>query len=154
MYLHCICKFFLSVFAICMDEAGDTPKKIVCDSPKCFLCGLIVSSENQVKVFGKSLFDIAGLINSILGMDVSLYSSRNLFVCTNKCYKRLTKFERIKKSLESLQNEIEEDFKKASVLSSRTKQMLKDCAPNVNKRLGDNSGPHRTGKSCKIVEIL
>ena len=118
-----------------MDKAGDTPKKIVCDNPKCCLCGLILSIENRVKVFGKSLFDIAGLINSLLGIDVSLYSSSNLFVGTNKCYKRLTKFERIKKSLESLQNEIEEDFKKASesVFSSRTKRMFKDSVPNVNK---------------------
>ena len=45
-----------------------------------------------------------------------------MFVCANKCYKRLTKFEKIKKNLESLQIEIEEDFKKPSVFSSRTKR--------------------------------
>ena len=118
-----------------MDE-GDTPKKNVVESvesPSCFLCGLIVSSDERIKVFGKSLFDIAGVINSVLAIDVAtVYSSRDLFVCTKKCYKRLTKYERIKKSLESLQDEIKDEFKKASALPTRTKRMLKESASNVN----------------------
>ena len=116
-----------------MDE-GDTPKKIVVESvesPSCFLCGLIVSSDERIKVFGKSLFDIAGVINSVLAIDVTtVYSSRDLFVCTKKCYKRLTKYERIKKSLESLQDEIKDEFKKASALPTRTKRMLKESVNN------------------------
>ena len=93
-----------------MDEA-DTPKKIVCESPSCFLCGLTLpSSKDRINVFGKSLFDIAGAINNVIAIDVTIYSSSDLFVCAKKCYKRLKKYDIIKTSLESFQNEIEEEF--------------------------------------------
>ena len=75
-----------------MDE---TPKKVVRSDFFCFLynCNL---GKDQVCVFRKSAVNIASLIKRALDVDVSLYSSSELFICTAIFYLRQLKcFEKI-----------------------------------------------------------
>ena len=62
-----------------MDE---TPKKVVRSEFFCFLCSCNYVGKDQVHLFGKSTVDIARLIKHALDVDVSLYSSSELFICT------------------------------------------------------------------------
>ena len=75
-----------------MDE---TPKKVIRSEFFCFLCSCNLGKD-QVRVFRKSAVDIARLIKRALDVDVSLYSSSELFICTAICYlSRLKRFEKI-----------------------------------------------------------
>ena len=51
---------------------GETPKKIVESSFKCFICSSASLKNNKILIFGKSSLDIAGAIRS--SVDVSCYS--------------------------------------------------------------------------------
>ena len=73
-----------------MDE---TPKKVIRSHFFCFLCSCNLGKD-QVRVFRTSAVDIARLIKCALDVDVSLYSSSELFVCTAIFYlRRLKRFE-------------------------------------------------------------
>ena len=75
-----------------MDE---TPKKVIRSEFFCFLCSCNLGKD-QVRVFRKSAVDIARLIKRALDVDVSLYSSSELFICTAIFYlRRLKHFEKI-----------------------------------------------------------
>ena len=83
-----------------MDE---TPKKIMESSFKCFICSSACLKNNKILIFGKSSLDIAGAIRSSLSVDVSRYSENSdLFVCRDKCYQRLIKFQRASDKLKEL----------------------------------------------------
>ena len=41
---------------------GETPKKVVESSNKCFICSSIPTSKNKIYIFGKTSTDLAGLI--------------------------------------------------------------------------------------------
>ena len=58
-----------------MDE---TPKKVVRSEFFCFLCSCNLGKD-QVRVFRKSAVDITRLSKRALEVDVSLYSSSELF---------------------------------------------------------------------------
>ena len=63
------------------------------------------------------------IIRSALSLDVSRYSeSSELFVCRDKCYQRLIKFNRASNKLKELKKEIEEVFKAKRNL--RAKRLL------------------------------
>ena len=70
-----------------MDE---TPKKVIRSEFFCFLCSCNLGKD-QVRVFRKSAVDIARLIKRALDVDVSLYSSSELFICTAIFYLRRVK---------------------------------------------------------------
>ena len=91
-----------------MDE---TPKKVVQSLYSCFLChARVESSASRVRVFGKSNVDIACLIEWAISVNVSVYyPGSDLFVC-QKCYKRLVRFEKTKRSLEQIKMEIKNDY--------------------------------------------
>ena len=75
-----------------MDE---TPKKVVRSDFFCFLCSCNLGKD-QVCVFRKSTVNITSLIKHALDVDVSLYSSSELFICTAIFYlRRLKRFEKI-----------------------------------------------------------
>ena len=75
-----------------MDE---TPKKVVRSDLFGFLCSCNLGKD-QVCVFRKSVVNIASLIKRALDVDVSLYSSSELFICTAIFYlRRLKRFEKI-----------------------------------------------------------
>ena len=66
---------------------------------------LFVGSPQKKKIFifGKSSLGIAEVIRSSLSVDVSRYSENSeLFVCIDKCYQRLIKFNRASHKLKEL----------------------------------------------------
>ena len=94
-HLRIISQFFRGMFILylCMDE---TPKKVVRSEFFSFLCSCNLGKD-QVRVFRKSAVDIARLIKRALDVDVSLYSSSELFICTAIFY--LRRFKRFEKNL-------------------------------------------------------
>ena len=61
----------------------------------CFFCSCNLGKD-QVRVFKKSAVDITRLIKRALDVDVSLYSSSELFICTAIfSLRRLKRFEKI-----------------------------------------------------------
>ena len=59
--------------------------------------------NNKIFIFGKSSLGIAEVIRSSLSVDVSHYSENSeLFVCIDKCYQRLIKFDRASDKLKEL----------------------------------------------------
>ena len=70
-----------------MDE---TPRKVVRSEFFCFRCSCNLGKD-QVRVFRKSAVDNARLIKRALDVDVSSYSSSELFICTAIFYLRRLK---------------------------------------------------------------
>ena len=95
----------------CVDE---TPKKIVGSKLICFLCGCILNKE-RVRIFGKSSVDIQGLIKAAIDVDVTVFSSGEIFICTANCYRRLIRFEKISNNLCNLKKEIKKDYEKRTL---------------------------------------
>ena len=89
----------------CVDE---TPKKIVGSKLICFLCGCTLNKE-RVPIFGKSSVDIQGLIKAAIDVDVTVFSSSEIFICTANCYRCLTCFEKISNNLCNVK-EIKKDY--------------------------------------------
>ena len=87
---------------------AETPKKIIECHNNCFLCNVFTpSSAERVKIFGKSVVDLARLIDLTVGESITSYGSSgaDLFVCT-KCYKRLIRFKKAKQNAEEIKEEI------------------------------------------------
>ena len=103
---------------------GDTPKKVVESSNKCFICSSIPTSKNKVYIFGKTSTDLAGIIRSSLEFDVRKYhEDSNLFVC-RQCFQQLTKYERAAKKLQEIKQELLTAFRNREQL--REKRLVRD----------------------------
>ena len=105
----------------CVDE---TPKKIVESKLFCFLCGCTLNKE-RVRIFGKSSVDIQGLIKAAIDVDVTVFSSSEIFICTANCYRRLIRFEKISNNLCTLKKEIKKDYDNGGS-GVRTKRLRKE----------------------------
>ena len=71
-------------------------------------------------------------------MDVSRYSeNRDLFVCRDKCYKQLQKFQKASDKLTEIKVEIEEAFKAREI--PRTKRLLRSEMDGENVNIDENS---------------
>ena len=105
----------------CVDE---TPKKIVESKLCCFLCGCTLNKE-RVRIFGKSSVDIQGLIKAAIDVDVTVFSSSEIFICTANCYRRLIRFEKISNNLCTLKKEIKKDYDNGGS-GVRTKRLRKE----------------------------
>ena len=81
-----------------------TPKVVRSDL-FCFLCASTLGKE-RVRIFGKSSVGIPGLIKSAVDVDVTEFSSSNLFICAPHCYKRLLRFEKLSSTFLELKDEI------------------------------------------------
>ena len=88
-HLRSISRFFRGIFIprLWIDE---TPKKVIRNEFFCSLCSCNLGKD-RVRVFRKSAVDIARLIKRALEVDVSLYSSSELFICTAIFYLRRRK---------------------------------------------------------------
>ena len=87
---------------------AETPKKIIDCHNKCFICNVFTpSSAERVKIFGKSVVDLARLIDLTVGENITSYGSSgaDLFVCT-KCYKRLIRFKKVNQNALEIKEEI------------------------------------------------
>ena len=97
-----------------------TPKKIVESSSRCFICSSTSFKNDKIFIFGKSSLDIAKVIRSWLSVDMSCYSENGeLFICRDKCYQRLIKFNWAWDKLKELKKEIEEVFKARENLQAK-----------------------------------
>ena len=99
-----------------------TPKKVVHSDLFCVLCASTLG-RNRVRIFGKSSLDIPGLIKSAVDIDVTEFSSSDLFICAPHCYKRLLRFQKLSSTFLELKDEIKKDFDKGGL---RTKRLRKD----------------------------
>ena len=125
----------------------------------CFLCGCNLGKD-RVRVFGKSAVDIAGLIKHALDVNVSVYSSSELFICTATCLRRLKHLEKVTKNLQMIKNEIRSDFEKGGLRSKRlrrysTLEIVAACEPskstqNFSAENGAGSGVESATKSLRF----
>ena len=86
-----------------------TPKKIIGCEFTCFLCNsLTQSSAARVKIYGRSGIDLHQLIESAIRQNIRNFQSCgfDLFICNCKCYKKLHRFDKPKKTLDSIKQEI------------------------------------------------
>ena len=105
----------------CVD---DTPKKIVESKLICFLCGCTLNKE-RVRIFAKGSKNIQGLIKAAIDVDVTVFSSSEIFICTANCYRRLIRFEKISNNLCTLKKEIKKDYDNGGS-GVRTKRLQKE----------------------------
>ena len=99
-----------------------TPKKVIRSDLLCFLCASTLGKD-RVRIFGKSSLDIPGLIKSAGDIDVTEFSSSDLFICAPHCYRRLLRFGKLSSTFLALKDEIKKDFDKDGL---RTKCLRKD----------------------------
>jgi len=91
-------------------SAVKTLKKIL-TSEACFLCKAKVSSEEKIKVFGKSGVAIYSLILRATEVDLSIYiKSDPAAICHTRCYNRLLRYKRALDRVGEIENEIKQDF--------------------------------------------
>ena len=90
--------------------ASETPKKVMNDISKCFLCSSPSAAQERVFIFGNSTHNFVEIIRSSLDIDISCYANSKLFICKGVCYKRLLKFERATDKVLELKREILESI--------------------------------------------
>ena len=71
---------------------SETPKKVVEEIFKCFMCSLPSAAQERVFIFDNSAHNFAETIRSLLHFDISCYASSKLSICKAKCYKWLLNF--------------------------------------------------------------
>jgi len=103
---------------------GETPRKVVDGDLQCFLCCNDPSLKERIRISGKSSLDIRGLIKTTVDVDVNVYSGNNFFICTNPCYKRLVKLDKLEKNIEALKEDVRSNFIRHK--SARVKRMRRD----------------------------
>jgi len=130
-----------------------TPKKIAESSSRCFICSSASLKNNKIFIFGKSSVDIAEVIRSSLSVDVSRYPENSeLFICRDKCYQRLIKFNWVSVKLKELKKEIEEVFKARENL--RAKRLLHpyENADSGAKNTSTSSPRGKASKSLRFAD--
>lgn len=99
-------------------------KKIVGSELICFLCGCTLTKE-RVRIFGNSSADIQGLIKAAIDVNVTVFSSSEIFHCTANSYRRLIHFEKNSNNLLNLKKEINKDYGNGGS-GVRTKRLRKE----------------------------
>ena len=129
-----------------MERDGETPKKVVESSDKCFICSSIPTSNNKVYIFVKTSTDLAGIIRSSLEFDVKKYhEDSSLFAC-RQCFQQLTKYERTAKKLRDIKQELLTAFRYREQL--REKRLARD--ENSNDPETINNGAVRMSAAKKV----
>lgn len=108
-----------------------TPKKLLNSDTNCFICSAAVTSKQRVRVFksgstGTSSFDLQGLINKALDIDVNVYSNSDVAVCI-KCYKSLVKYQKAEEHVKEIKTELKSAY---SSSGRRVKRLLR--TENIN----------------------
>ena len=85
-----------------MADKTETPKKVVDESSKCFVCSSPTAANGRVFIFGNSVHNFAEIIKCSLEFDISCYTSSKLFICKAVCYKWQLKFQRATEKVEEL----------------------------------------------------
>ena len=121
-----------------------------CSDFETFLCNsLTQSSAGRVKIYGRSGIDLPRLIELAIGENVRNFQScgSKLFICNSKCYKKLQRFDKPKKSLDSIKQEI------CSTYQSINRRVKRQRADQIVD--GNISSSKRTsvGKSLKFNRV-
>ena len=107
------------------------PKTLLNSDTNCFICSAAVTSKQRVRVFksgstGTSSFDLQGLINKALDIDVNVYSNSDVAVCI-KCYKSLVKYQKAEEHVKEIKTELKSAY---SSSGRRVKRLLR--TENIN----------------------
>ena len=107
-----------------------TPRKLLNNDTNCFICSAAVTSKQRVRVFksgstGTSSFDLQGLTNKALDIDVNVYSNSNVAVCI-KCYKSLVKYQKAEEHVKEIKSELKSAYSESG---TRGKRLL--CTENI-----------------------
>ena len=130
-----------------MERDGETPKKVVESSNKCFICSSIPTSKNKVYIFGKTSTDLAGIIRSSLECDVKKYHDSSLFVC-RQCFQQLTKYGRAAKKLREIKQELLTVFRNREQL--REKRLARDENSNDSETINNGDVRVSAAKSLRF----
>jgi len=108
------------------------PKELLNSDKNCFICSAAVTSKQRERVFksgstGTSSFDLQGLINKALDIDVNLYSNLDVAVCI-KYYKSLVKYQKAEEHVKEIKTELKSAY---SASGRRVKRLLR--TENINK---------------------
>lgn len=77
--------------------SGETLKKFVGESSKCFTCSSLCPGKDRVYIFGKNSHNFLQIIESTLNIDVNCYAND-----TNaRLFERLLKFQRATEKVEA-----------------------------------------------------
>ena len=114
-----------------------TPKKLLNSDTNCFICSAAVTSKQRVRVFksgstGTSSFDLQGLINKALDIDVNVYSNSDVAVFI-KCYKSLVKYQKAEEHVKEIKTELKSAYSESG---RRVKRLLR--TENINELTSDS----------------
>ncbi|KAJ7390331.1 hypothetical protein OS493_025582 [Desmophyllum pertusum] len=109
--------------------------------------------KERITIFGKTAHDLPKLINSVLSIDVNIYSESDLFVCTNPCYKRLLKLEKLEKNIADLKKELRSSFD-CTWEPARVKRLRKDSDTVSASTSTSSTTTNRPGASKSLTLAL
>ena len=69
--------------------ARETPKKVVDEISKCFMCSLTSAAQGRVSIFGISVHNFVEIIRSSLDFDISCSASRKVVYMQSCLYAKL-----------------------------------------------------------------
>ena len=101
-----------------------TPKRLLNSDTRCFICLATVTSKQRVRVFksgsaGTSSFDLQGLINKTLDIDVNVYSNSDVAVCI-KCYRSLVKYQKAEEHGREIKIELKSAYSESGRRAKRS----------------------------------
>ena len=103
-------------------------------SKVCFLWKAKVSSEEKIKVFGKSTVAIHSLIMHLTEVDLSVYVGSDLAaICRTRCYNRLLRYKWALDRVGEIENEIKQDFKNGGPF--RVKRLAKESGQKLEMQM-------------------
>lgn len=108
---------------------NSTPKKAVIlplDKYHCIICGVEISSQERLSIFGRSKVDFKGAISKVIEGDIQLNEEEH-YICTKKCRARLTKFLKLSSELQELKGDLKQEILKCN--SVRIKRGISDLSP-------------------------
>ncbi len=100
---------------------AEMPKKVL-QSDRCFVCSCEFPKKEKIFIFGKTSFDLPGIISSCLDVNVTSYSATSELAVCKMCYRRLLKFKKDSDQLQQLKNQLKEIFRSRQI--PRTKRSL------------------------------
>ena len=121
-----------------LEMSGETPKQYLPPEDTCYLCKVKITSEEKIRVFGKSTLEMSSLIRRATEVDLSVFAGSDIAICRTECYNRLLRFKRALTRVEEMVNEIKQDFKNDGTV--RVKRLAKEPGPEAKKSLKFGDG--------------
>ena len=106
----------------------------------------ITQNKERVRIFGKSSVDIQGLIKVAIDVDVTVFSSSEIFICTANCYRRLIRFEKNSNNLCNLKKRNQKDYENGGS-GVRTKRLRKETTTCLEAQMDSRTSVISLGHS-------